>query len=302
MRAAFAVLALTIAAAPLDAQIRASERARVSQVVDGTTITIDYARPRVRGRPVIFGGEVHWGEVWTPGANMATTLQVDRDIVLDGHPVPKGKYSVWMALDSATRWTMVLDTVWEKYHEERPPVRGGQIRWPITPASTAPTEALTWSFPAISSTGGTIRMAWADRSVDLPYRVAPSHPVTTPSAEAEPLIGRYAMTWLKPDGTVEKNWWPDQTVEVFYEKGALLARWAPKLWGPDDRTYLVRMAPAWFALGFIEQGEVVDVLTEWVFEFDVVNGRARGFEVRGERDVLMGRGVLTPSPRRVKRK
>lgn len=294
MRRAVVLLLLVAASAPLEAQIRSSERARVSQAVDGTTITIDYARPRVRGRPVIFGGSVKWGEVWTPGANMATTLQADHDIVLDGHPVPNGKYSVWMVLDSATSWTMVLDTVWEQYHEDRPPARGGQIRWPITPTRATATEVLTWSFPAVASTGGTIRMAWADRAVDLPYRVVPSHPITTSRAEAYPLVGRYAVTWLKPDGTIEASWWSNQTIEVVYEKSALLARWSPRLWGPDDRTYLIRMAPAWFSVGFIEKGELVDVFTEWAFEFDIANGRARGFEVRGEGDVLLGRGARIP--------
>ena len=72
-----------MAGAPLHAQIRASERGRVSQVVDGTTIIVDYARPRLRGRPTIFGADVSWGEVWTPGANMATTLETDHDIVLE---------------------------------------------------------------------------------------------------------------------------------------------------------------------------------------------------------------------------
>ena len=285
---------LALGPVPLAAQIRASERARVAQTVDGTTITIDFARPRVRGRPVIFGRTVYWGEVWTPGANMATTLETDRAIVLDGHAVPKGKYSVWMVVDSGPRWTMVLDTVWSQYHEERPPARGGQIRWEITPASAPPTETLAWTFPQVTSTGGTIRMAWADRAVELPFRVTPAFPVTTPPADAAPIVGRYAMTWLKPDGSVESSWWRDQTVEVTYEDGALVARWTPKLWGPDPRTYLIRRTPTWYMLGFIENGEVVDVLTEWVFEFDVTGGRASGFEVRGERDVLTGRGVRIP--------
>ena len=292
--AAFASLVLLLVAAPAGAQIRASERARVSQVVDGTTITIDFARPRVRGRPVIFGRAVHWGEVWTPGANMATTLETDRDVVLDGHAVPKGKYSVWMVVDSASRWTMVLDSVWQQYHEERPPARAGQIRWPIAPASGGPTETLTWSFPDVTATGGTIRMAWADRVVQLPFRVTPTYPVTTARAEAAPILGRYAVTWLKQDGSVEPTWWPGQTVEVTYEDGALLARWAPKLWGPDPRTYLIRRSPTWYMLGFLERGEVADVFTEWVFEFDVAGGAARGFEVRGERDLLWGRGVRVP--------
>jgi len=287
------LLLVAVAARPAAGQIRASERSRVSQVVDGTTITMDFARPRLRGRPVIFGGAVHWGEVWTPGANMATTLQTDHDIVLDGHPVPKGKYSVWMVVDSGPRWTMVLDTVWEQYHEDRPPARPGQIRWLVTPAVGGTTEVLTWDFPAITATGGVLRMAWADRTVMLPFTVPPSHPVTTDVAEATPLVGTYRVQWLNPDGT-PASWGRNQVVEITYEKGALMARWAPRLWGPDDRTYLIRLAPGWFTPGFIEHGEVVDVFTEWVLEFDQADGPRGGFEVRGERDVLWAKASRQP--------
>ncbi len=42
------------------AQIRASERGSLSQTIDGTVISLDYARPQVRGRSPIFGGFVHW--------------------------------------------------------------------------------------------------------------------------------------------------------------------------------------------------------------------------------------------------
>lgn len=299
MRVMLSLAAAALAAAPLAAQIRASERGRVSQVVDGTTITLDYARPRVRGRPTIFGDAVSWREVWTPGANMATTLETDHDIVLDGHAVPKGKYSIWMVVDSATRWTMVLDTVWQQYHEAHPPARGGQIRWPITSAAAPPTEVLTWSFPDVTSTGGSIRMVWADRAVVLPFRVPASHPVTTAAAEATPLVGRYQLTWLKADGTLDTSSPAGQKVDVTYEAGALMANWSPKLWGSDDRTYLIRLAPGWFTTGFMDHGEVVDVFMEWVLEFDVSAGtasagKAGGFEIRGERDVLYAKAVRAP--------
>ena len=83
---------------PLTGQIRASERGWVGQTIDGTKISIDYARPRARGREPIFGKVVHWAEVWTPGANYATTLEVNNPVRLDGHPVAKGKYSVWLVV------------------------------------------------------------------------------------------------------------------------------------------------------------------------------------------------------------
>jgi len=294
MRAMLLLAAAALASTPLAGQIRASERGRVSQVVDGTTLTIDFARPRMRGRPKIFGDDVRWREVWTPGANMATTLETDHDIMLDGHQVPRGKYSVWMVVDSTERWTMVLDTVWKQYHEAHPPARGGQIRWPVTSAAAPRTEVLAWSFPDITSTGGTIRMAWADRAVVLPFTVPASHPVTTAAAEATPLVGKYQLAWLKEDGTRDTSSPAGQTVDVSYDGGALMAHWSPRLWGSDDRTYLIRLAPGWFTTGFIDHGEVVDVFMEWVIEFDVRAGKAAGFEIRGERDVLYAKGVRAP--------
>src|ERR1700709_690897 len=101
MRVALIAGAAIVAGAPsaLLAQIRASEPASVTQTVDGTRLTIEYSRPRVRGRKALFGTKfVEWNEVGPPGANYATTLETSRDITLDGHAVQKGKYSVWMVV------------------------------------------------------------------------------------------------------------------------------------------------------------------------------------------------------------
>ena len=55
------VLAIAVAVPSYaGAQIRSSERGMASQTVDGTVITVDYARPQARGRRVIFG-VVYWG-------------------------------------------------------------------------------------------------------------------------------------------------------------------------------------------------------------------------------------------------
>ena len=72
--AAAAALLLFASGAP--AQPRGSERSTMTQIVNGTTLTLDFARPVARGRENLFGGVIHWGETWTPGANWATTLEV----------------------------------------------------------------------------------------------------------------------------------------------------------------------------------------------------------------------------------
>ena len=104
----------------LGAQPRASERGTVTQMVNGTRITIDFSRPVARGRDNLFGGVVHWGELWTPGANWATTLEIDKSIELNGHTVPAGKYSVWMRPQPDT-WTVFLNRDVRLYHDQAVP-------------------------------------------------------------------------------------------------------------------------------------------------------------------------------------
>ena len=295
------LLLATALPSPATAQIRASERALLAQTIDGTTLTLDFARPRVRGRDSIFGGQVYWTEVWTPGANMATTLEVNRDIQMDGHPVPKGKYSVWMVVVPGDTWTFVLDTVWSLYHEARPPERPGQIRFPITPVAAPNTEVLTWSFPEVTATGAQLRMAWADRMVNLRVTVEPRYTTTLPAAEAAPYVGSYTVRWAtSPGSTAAPD--PPMKLKVAYEHGGLVGHWSPELWEELERVLLIRIAPNWMVMGFTSDsgtatgtgtGEVLDdIFMEMIFEFaKPVNGQAETIELRGRRDRLLGTGM-----------
>ena len=50
---------------------------------DGKTVTIKYSAPSMRGRK-IFGGLVPYDEVWRTGANAATSLKTDVDLIIGG--------------------------------------------------------------------------------------------------------------------------------------------------------------------------------------------------------------------------
>ena len=123
VRRAAAVIALVLAGPALTAsagaQIRASELGTVSQVIDGTRIAVEYSRPRARGRTDMFGGEVKWQEVWTPGANYATTFETNKNVKLNGQLLPKGKYSLWFIVRQAGDWTAVFDTTPRRFHYHR---------------------------------------------------------------------------------------------------------------------------------------------------------------------------------------
>ena len=122
-----------VTTAPAGAQIMASERAMVAQTVDGTRLTVDYSRPRARGRTNIYGGMEKWGITWTPGADDATTLELSKPVQLLGMTVPRGKYSVWLVLREQGPWTFVLDPRDSLFHTDHPDSTAQQWRAPVMP-------------------------------------------------------------------------------------------------------------------------------------------------------------------------
>ena len=283
--------ALAALPAPVMAQIRASELASVSQVIDGTRFQIDYSRPRLRGRDSVFGTKaVQWGEVWTPGANWATTLEVNRDAKLNGHAVPKGKYSVWMVARKGADWTMVLDPRAHLYHETHPDSSDKQLRFVVHPELAPKTDVLTWSFPELSVAGGTLAMQWATTRVPITLEIEPTLSLLTPAVEAARIVGSYAMT--KRDST---STWHITGMVVTYENGTLKGEFIPA--HPYFRRFaLVRIGAGMFAPGiYNKQGEMYEVLRpELTFTFDRAGTKAASLEVRNESDTLWFSGIRTP--------
>ena len=271
MRLRPAIISLVLCSAvglpsPARAQIKASELGSVSQTVDGTTLTVDYSRPRVRGRDSLFGKVVTWHEVWTPGANWATTLEVSRDVKVNGHPLSKGKYAVWMIVREGD-WTVVLDTVHHKFHvphlDSLP--KPGQVRFDVTPGAGAFTEVLTWSFSAVGLTGTTLLLHWGTVAVPLEIEVQPSYRMTVSAREAQPLEGAYQFAWSRPEPQPGDSTPPAPeagdsaktfTFTVALRGDSLMGRWEPEPWPGAGEVILIPIQANWFITGFFEAGEL----------------------------------------------
>ncbi len=290
-------LAALVSLAPsARAQVRASETASVSQTVDGTTLTVDYSRPRIRGRAQVYGSEkvIPWGEVWTPGANWATTLEVNKDVTVNGHLLPKGKYSVWMKVEQR-EWTVVFDTTVRLFHTQHPIADSALVHFPVTPENVKGPEVLTWSFPDVSTTGTTLRMAWADRAVSLAIGVQPSTPITLAADLAPRYTGEYSFQWTSagPDAPAGAGPPPPSVWKVTYAQDMLLADWGPPPFPEWSHLVLIKIGDDWFYPGAMLDGELFDVANDLVIEFSLAGGKATGFEVRGENDEIIGRGTRT---------
>jgi hypothetical protein len=273
----------------LAAQIRASERGSVSQTIDGTTIRIEYGRPRLRQRTNadIFGKEVHWGEVWTPGANRATSFSVDRDVTINGTAVPAGSYSIWIVVDTSTTWNTVLISDTTMFHTEHPEVTAGMIQFSSPASRGGQTVDLTWGFHGIRSTGVTAEMAWADRRVALEIQVAPSLPIDLAAEKAAPFLGEYEVHMT--DGSAPEGW--DPSMELFHADNALRVRWSVWFWPEMTEEIMVPLTDEWFTFAMAQDGEIFDVIRELTFEFNLKDGKATGFDVRLPNDKVLFSGT-----------
>jgi hypothetical protein len=274
-------IALGLASVPLGhAQVRASERGMVAQTVDGTTITVEYARPQARGRKV-FGEVVHWGEVWTPGANWATTLTVDRDVTLDAHPVPTGKYSVWIVPNDGA-WTVLLHPYPKLFHTQRPKADEAAVSFMVTPRQGEHQELLTFAFTDVAADGTTLRMHWGTTWIPLSIKVPPTRYQQVTPEQAVPYLGTYSLIMTGEDG---KDM-PPAEVEVVHRGGTLRLEfgggWAMQL--------MPTGTPHRFLPAFLDKDIVVDV-EEVPALFTVEGGRATRFLIMGIGDDIWMRAT-----------
>ena len=84
-----------------------SGRGEIATTVAGVSFTGDYGTPQRRGRD-IFGALVAYGDRWRTGANRATHLSFDGDLVIDGTTVPAGDYTLY-SIPEADGGTLIIN-------------------------------------------------------------------------------------------------------------------------------------------------------------------------------------------------
>ena len=151
------------AVAQKDKSKRASPSVTVSQKVGETTITINYSQPSVKGRTIGVDLEPLPDKVWRAGANETTVFEVDKDVLVEGKLLPKGKYGFFILQQGGRSWNLIFNKTWDqwgtKYNEAddlfRVPVRGSK------PAEFA--EKLTYAIDA----DGIVSLLWGDKQINF---------------------------------------------------------------------------------------------------------------------------------------
>lgn len=168
MRTARALAALLLVPlAILSAQaVPFSQRAAVTQMIGNTEVTIAYGRPNARGRK-LFGGVVHWGEVWCPGADSATAIALSKDVLIGGQRLAAGTYSIWAIPDTA-EWTLIFSRAAHVFHIPYPGASQDALRIRVKPQTGPFVESLAFSFPSANADRALLDLQWGETIVQVP--------------------------------------------------------------------------------------------------------------------------------------
>ena len=150
-----------------------SQRGSVTQHVAHTTIAIEYGRPVARGR-VLFGQLVPWDSVWHPGADSATRVAFNHDILVEGKPLKAGEYSLWLVPREHGPWTVIFSRAAHTFHKPYPGEGQDALRVDVATEAASHVETLEIEFPLVLRDDAVMRIHWGSTAVPIkikaPYR------------------------------------------------------------------------------------------------------------------------------------
>ena len=103
------VASVAVLAQDDDKSKRPSPPAVVKETLkNGTTVSIDYSQPSLKGRTIGKDVEPMQGKVWRAGANEATIFEINKDVKVEGKTLAAGKYALFM-LPAENEWTVIFN-------------------------------------------------------------------------------------------------------------------------------------------------------------------------------------------------
>ena len=155
----------------------ASPPATASATIGGKTITINYSSPGVKGREgQLFGKDGRIGKdphypVWRAGANSATTLKTDGNLMIGDLMVPAGTYTLFVDISDPDNWTLIVskDTgEWGLSYDSSKDL--GKAKMTMSKPA-AMVENLVFTLTDGGSGNGTLTLAWEDHSASVAIMV-----------------------------------------------------------------------------------------------------------------------------------
>lgn len=170
---------LLFAASTIFAQQKppASPPEKSSGTIGGTNITIAYSSPGVKGREGkiftkdgLISHNPHY-PVWRGGANAATTLTTDADLIIGNLHVPKGTYTLFVDISNPDQWSLIVNKKtgeWGLAYDASQDL--GKTEMHMSKPSSM-VENLKYTITDNGGGKGTITLAWENHEASVPVTV-----------------------------------------------------------------------------------------------------------------------------------
>jgi hypothetical protein len=169
-----AILAATLLAAATGnrkvTQNKQSPPADTSISLGGHAITIEYNAPSARTRKVE-GGLIPYDSVWRLGADSATTLTTDADIMIGDLRVPKGVHTLYLQ-GGENNWKLIVNNQtgqWGTEYKEAQDL--GRVARTLTKL-TQPVETLKITLKSAGAAEGVLEIQWGTTKASVPIKLA----------------------------------------------------------------------------------------------------------------------------------
>ena len=168
-------LAAATLAVALPALAGVSPHETISATIDGNKVTITYGRPYTKNPRTgearkIWGSLVPYGKVWRTGADAATTLTTEKDLVFGETTVPTGKYTLYTlpAADGSAKLIINKQTgQWGTQYDEKQDLARVDMK---KSACEKTVDQFTMAIEK-NDAGGVIKMMWEDTQYSVPFTV-----------------------------------------------------------------------------------------------------------------------------------
>lgn len=174
LRAQKAVLitfAVAVVAGAAFGQRYTSPPANAAVKIAGKQISVEYYAPSMHGRKIM-GELVPFGQVWCPGANVATGLTTEADLQIGSLKVPKGTVSIW-AIPGEKDWTLIINKQSGQHHLDYESAEDlGRTKMTVKTLS-APVETLRIELSSNGGNKGTLALIWETTEASIPFTVLP---------------------------------------------------------------------------------------------------------------------------------
>lgn len=140
----------------------ANPRGTAEVTVKGKKITVEYGRPQLRGRDML--AQARTGVVWRLGADQATTLTTEADLLFGDTTVPQGHHQLQARNLGPDRWELLVNVQ----------SQDGSKQVIAVPLQTSPlsesVEMLTITLKSKGADAAAFSMTWGTKELKAEFK------------------------------------------------------------------------------------------------------------------------------------